>query len=156
LREGKALGNENGKDDEDFDINKGNICAGAFKILSKSKLLYDRRSVGQSVCLGVEPSLGLVTRYYFLSEGCCLKVRVLFLWGALSDERTGLQIAVQSLRGSSLTEPVASLSHLRLPQPGGPGSRIYIPGHWVKNTEFLIINIHITIMLFRETIAVCY
>jgi hypothetical protein len=32
----------------------------------------DGRSVSQSVCLGVEPTLGLVTRYYFLSEGCCL------------------------------------------------------------------------------------
>jgi hypothetical protein len=30
--------------------------------------------VGQSVCLGVEPTLALVTRYYFLSEGCCMKV----------------------------------------------------------------------------------
>jgi hypothetical protein len=27
---------------------------------------------GQSVCLGVEPAPGLVIRYYFLSEGCCL------------------------------------------------------------------------------------
>jgi hypothetical protein len=27
---------------------------------------------GQSVCRGVEPTLGLVTRYYSLSEGCCL------------------------------------------------------------------------------------
>jgi hypothetical protein len=49
-----------------------------------------RLTVSQSVCLGVEPTLGLVTRYYFLSVGCCLKVVVLFLWGALSDERTGL------------------------------------------------------------------
>jgi hypothetical protein len=30
----------------------------------------------QSVCQGIEPTLGLVTRYYFLSEGCCLKVAV--------------------------------------------------------------------------------
>jgi hypothetical protein len=30
------------------------------------------RSVSQSVCLGVEPTLGLVTRYYFLSEGWLL------------------------------------------------------------------------------------
>jgi hypothetical protein len=35
----------------------------------------------QSVSLGVEPTLGLVTRYYFLSEGYCLKVEVFFLWG---------------------------------------------------------------------------
>jgi hypothetical protein len=33
----------------------------------------------------------LATRYYFLSECFCLKFAVLFLWGALSDERTGLQ-----------------------------------------------------------------
>jgi hypothetical protein len=29
-------------------------------------------TVSQSVCQGIEPILGLVTRYYFLSEGCCL------------------------------------------------------------------------------------
>jgi hypothetical protein len=56
---------------------------------SKSKL--------QSLCLGVEPTLGLVTRCYFLSESCCLKVAVSFQWGAFSDGRTGLQFAVQSL-----------------------------------------------------------
>jgi hypothetical protein len=31
----------------------------------------------------------LATRYCFLSECCCLKFAVLFLWGALSDEKTG-------------------------------------------------------------------
>jgi hypothetical protein len=52
------------------------------------------RSVSQSLRLGVEPTLGLVTRYYFLSEDICLKVAVLFLRGALSDKRMGLQFAV--------------------------------------------------------------
>jgi hypothetical protein len=33
-----------------------------------------------------------VTRFDFLSEGLCLKVAVLSLWGALSDERAGLQL----------------------------------------------------------------
>jgi hypothetical protein len=42
-------------------------------------------TVSQSVCLGVEPPLGLMTRYLFFS-----KVTVLSLWGALSDERVGL------------------------------------------------------------------
>jgi hypothetical protein len=37
--------------------------------------------------------VGLATRYYFLSECCCLKFTVLYLLGALSDERTGLQFA---------------------------------------------------------------
>jgi hypothetical protein len=40
-----------------------------------------RLTVGQSVCLGVETALGLVTRDYFF-----LKVAVLSLRGALSDE----------------------------------------------------------------------
>jgi hypothetical protein len=34
---------------------------------------------------------------------CCLKIAVLFLWGALSNERTGLQFAVQSLTKGQLT-----------------------------------------------------
>jgi hypothetical protein len=38
--------------------------------------------------------MGLATRYYFLAECWCLKFAVLYLWGALSDERTGLQFAV--------------------------------------------------------------
>jgi hypothetical protein len=38
--------------------------------------------------------VGLATRYYFLSECCCLKFAVLFLWSALSEVRTGLQFAV--------------------------------------------------------------
>jgi hypothetical protein len=46
---------------------------------------------------------------YFLSEGFCLKFAVLFLWDALSDERTGLQFAVQSLNGPSRAEPVTIL-----------------------------------------------
>jgi hypothetical protein len=38
-----------------------------------------------------------------------MKFAILFLWGALSDERTGLQIAVQSLNGPSHAEPVTIL-----------------------------------------------
>jgi hypothetical protein len=54
-------------------------------------------TVNQSVCQGIEPTLGLVTRYYFLSEGYFLKVAVLALWGALSDERSGLSFVILSL-----------------------------------------------------------
>jgi hypothetical protein len=51
--------------------------------------------------------VGLATRYYFLSEYYSLKFAVLFLWGALSDERTGLQFAVS---GSYFTTDGLSVS----------------------------------------------
>jgi hypothetical protein len=54
----------------------------------KSKSRYNWRSVSQSVCQGIEPTLGLVTRYCVLSEGCFLKVAVLSVWDALSDEKS--------------------------------------------------------------------
>jgi hypothetical protein len=42
-------------------------CIHVFKIEVTLQL-----TVSQSVCQGIEPTLKLVTRYYFLSEGCCL------------------------------------------------------------------------------------
>jgi hypothetical protein len=55
-----------------------------------------RLTVSQSVSTSWVSSthVGLAARYYFLSECCCLKFAVLYLWGALSDERMGLQFAV--------------------------------------------------------------
>jgi hypothetical protein len=50
-----------------------------------------RLTVSQSVCLGVEPRLGLMTRYLF-----SLKVTALSIWGALSDERSGLSFVSHS------------------------------------------------------------
>jgi hypothetical protein len=43
--------------------------------------------VSQSICLGAEPTLDFLS---VLSEGFCWKVAFLSLWGALSDERSGL------------------------------------------------------------------
>jgi hypothetical protein len=62
------------------------VTATKFRALifqSQSHVTID--SVSQSVCLGVKFTLGLVTRYYFLSE-----IAVLSLWGTLSDDRSGL------------------------------------------------------------------
>jgi hypothetical protein len=47
-----------------------------------------RLTVSQSVSLGVEPHLGLMTKYLVLFDSYGLVF--FFLWGALSDERTGL------------------------------------------------------------------
>jgi hypothetical protein len=57
---------------------------------SRSYFLADSQSVSQYVLVS-STLVGLTTRYYFLSE-CCLKFAVLYLLGALSDERTRLQI----------------------------------------------------------------
>jgi hypothetical protein len=49
----------------------------------KSKLCYDRRPVGQSVLVS-GTHLGPIARFSLLSDIC------LWMWGALSEERTGL------------------------------------------------------------------
>jgi hypothetical protein len=59
----------------------------------RSYFTTDGQSVSQYVLVS-STLVGLATRYYFLSECCCLKLEVLFLWGALSDERTGMQFVV--------------------------------------------------------------
>jgi hypothetical protein len=111
--------------------------------MSKSKLLYDWRSLSQYVLIS-STLVGLATRYYFLSECCCLKIAVLFLCGALSDERTGLQFASQSLNSRSSAEPVtipycliwdsANLKG-KIPIFISPRNRVaqYTPGHWVES-----------------------
>jgi hypothetical protein len=69
-----------------------------------------RLTVSQSVSLCVESNLGLMTRYNY-----CLTVTVLFLWGALSDERMGLSAGPcqHSLSGS---ESLRTRDHILLSQ----------------------------------------
>jgi positive regulator of sigma E activity len=69
-----------------------------------------RLTVSQSVSLGIEPHLGLVTRYLFFF----LQLRVCFLWGALSDERTGLSFVYAA--GSCQR----SLCRVRIPRYSRP------------------------------------
>jgi hypothetical protein len=89
-------------------------------VLSRSHFTTDGQSVSQYV-LVLSPLWDLwpdITVRMLLSCFC----------GALFLTRMDLQFAVQSLNGPSSTEPVTVLySHLRLPQPKGPGSCIYIP-----------------------------
>jgi hypothetical protein len=61
---------------------------------SRSYFMTDGQSVSQSVCLGIEHPCGPCDQMLLLSECCCMKFVVLFLWGTLSDEKTGLQFAV--------------------------------------------------------------
>jgi hypothetical protein len=63
----------------------------AWHSASESESHCDWQSVSQSVLLGVEPRLGITTKYLFW-----LKVTVLSKWGALSDERSGLSFVSHS------------------------------------------------------------
>jgi hypothetical protein len=79
-----------------------------------------RLTVGQSVCLGDEPTVGLVTWKYFLSEGYCLKLAVLFLWGAsLTRGRVCSLQCNHSIAESRRTRNHNIACRLRLSQPGG-------------------------------------
>jgi hypothetical protein len=66
------------------------LCAAVFEVEVEVTL---RLTVSQYVLVS-STLLGLATRYYFLSKCCCLKFAVLYLLGALSDERAGLQFSV--------------------------------------------------------------
>jgi hypothetical protein len=68
--------------------------------------------------------VGLTTRYYFLSECCCLVSVGRPLW---REDGSPIYSVMTQWSGSLRTRNHILLSHLRLSQPGGPGSRIYIP-----------------------------
>jgi hypothetical protein len=96
----------------------------------KSKLCYDRRSVGQSVLVS-STHLGLTTRFLLVET-----VAGLLMWDALSDERTGLPFTIAAgprqrvlswVRVPRESWPYFTVSNSRLPQPEGTGPRIYIP-----------------------------
>jgi hypothetical protein len=98
----------------------------------KSKLNYDRQSVGQSVLVS-GPHLEPMTRFFFFFS---LTMAGLLLWGTLSDERMSLsftptiasghcQISHSRVQVSQNSDHML-LSHLRLPQSGGPGSPVFI------------------------------
>jgi hypothetical protein len=83
----------------------------------------------------VSQPVGLPSRTYVQIFFPVLPIAGFFLCGALSEERMDLQftrtIASRPCQSSRSRVPQNSdhilLSHLTLPQPGGPGSRIYIP-----------------------------
>jgi hypothetical protein len=91
------------------------LFRGKNAVYCEVRLLFDWWSVSQYVLVS-STLVGLATRYYFLSECCCLKFVVLYLLGALSDERMGLQFVLLSLNSpeSLRTRNHTLLSHLIL------------------------------------------
>jgi hypothetical protein len=87
-----------------------------------------RLTVGQSVCLGIEHPCGtcdqvLLPVGMLLSEIYGLVSVGLPLW---REDGSVICSAITERSESRRTRNHTLLSHLRLPQPGGPGSRIYI------------------------------
>jgi hypothetical protein len=97
--------------------------------LSKSKLRYDRRSVGQSVLVS-STHLGLTTRFLLLSDSCEFVDVGRSLWreNGSAVYNCYWSSPLQSFLGPSPTGLVTifTVSDSIL-QPGGPGPRIYIP-----------------------------
>jgi hypothetical protein len=125
--------------------------------MGSSKLLYDWRSVSQSTCLGIEHPCGTCDQILLpvgmLLE---VEVKLLYDWRSVSQYVLVSSTLVEMLLseicrlvsvgrpfrwedGSTICSVITQwseslrtrnhtlLSHLRFPQPGGPGSRIYIP-----------------------------
>jgi hypothetical protein len=102
----------------------------------KLKLIYDRQSVGQSVPVS-GTHLGPATNFFFLVEISFRQMRVCyFVAPSLTRGRVcnlpyncfwAFARAVTLRSKSRRTHGLILLSHLRLPQPGGPDPRIYIP-----------------------------
>jgi hypothetical protein len=87
-----------------------------------------RLTVSQSVSLGVEPHLGLMTKYLLLFDS----YGIVLFWGALSDERTGLylvyaagpcQASLYRVRVLWYSRPYFTVSDLRLPFSSPPTTR---------------------------------
>jgi hypothetical protein len=104
-------------------------------MLSNRIILVNLRpTVSRPVCLGVRRPPGTCDQFFFLLEIFFRQLRVCyFVAPSLSRGRVcnlllllGLARAVTLGSKSRRTHGHILLSHLRLPQPGGPGSRIYI------------------------------
>jgi hypothetical protein len=114
------------KENDAFKIQscRGNAFAVLFpRSLSRSYFTTD----GQSDSVSVSSTLvGLATRYYFLSECCCLNLRSYFCETPSLMRGWVCNLQFNQWSESRRTRNHTLLSYQRLPQPGGPGSRIYI------------------------------
>jgi hypothetical protein len=100
------------------------------KLKLKLKLIYDRQSVGQSALVSGD-------QFFFLLEISFRQFRLCYFVAPTLTRGRICNLLVQLLLDLARAVTLGSksrrthdhilLSHLRPPQPGGPGSRIYIP-----------------------------
>jgi hypothetical protein len=93
-------------------------------------------TVSQSACQGFEPTVELVTRYYFLSEGCCLKVAVLSVLGSLSVSRTESLLFIASSTSIVLRRLSRPRSKPLIPRKSGSaGNLTRTSGSVARNSD---------------------
>jgi hypothetical protein len=96
-----------------------------------------RPTVSRSVCLGVRRPSGTSDQFFFLLEISFRQLRVCYFVAPSLTRGQVCNLLIQLLLGLARAVTLGSkslrthghilLSHLRLPQPGGPGPNIYLP-----------------------------
>jgi hypothetical protein len=96
-----------------------------------------RRNFGFLDCSGVRRPSGTCDQFFFLFEISFRQLRICYFVAPSLTRGRVSNLLVQLLLGLVRAVTLGSkfyrthghilLTHLRLPQPGGPGSRIYIP-----------------------------
>jgi hypothetical protein len=96
-----------------------------------------RPTVSRPVCLGVRRPSGTSDQFFFLLVSSFRQLRLCYFVAPSLTRGRGCNLLVQLLPGltkavtlgpkSRRTHGHILLSHLRLPKPGGPYPRIYIP-----------------------------
>jgi hypothetical protein len=128
---------------------------------NKSSQVTLRLIVSQSVSLGIEPHLGLMTRYLLI-----FTVMVLFSSGALSDERTGLAFVYDAdprqrwlyrVRVPWDSWPYFTLSYLRILLTSPPATRsVTVEVFEPASTRVNPINTTHTVQEHKSKSKLCY
>jgi hypothetical protein len=109
-------------------LTRGRVCLLSVTVSNKVEVTL-RLTVGQSVCLGIERPCGtrdqiLLPVGMLLSEICGRMSVGRPLW---REDGSASCSVITQWSEPRRTHNRTLLSHLTRPQPGGPGSRIYIP-----------------------------
>jgi hypothetical protein len=104
------------------------MCTAPSQLANEDQVTL-RLIVGQSVCLGIEHPCGtcgqILLPVGMLLSGICGLVSIgRLLW---REDGSAICSVITQWSESLTTRNHTLLSYLRLPQPGRPGSRIYIP-----------------------------